>query len=116
MTSYVLLQSCDKDHLHLMHQTAHSPGVLMHDVVAAGLGHAVEGGGSTHGVGAHVLEVQPLALVQLWQESVLLDAVNAVQVGPQMLLVKRGSPTYSCNTTTHTSHYCMAITDDYLCG
>lgn len=53
----------------------------MHVVVTSRLGHAVEVGGGTHGIGAHVFEDDPVAGVQLGQRVVLFDTVQAVAGG-----------------------------------
>lgn len=54
------------------------PGVARHDVVDVRSLEAVEGGRGGHRVGAHVLEDQPVAQLQLGQVTLLHDAVEAV--------------------------------------
>ena len=56
----------------------HLPAPLANRVVAVRLGHAVERGSCTHGIGAHVAEDDPVSDVQLWQQTSLHDAVQAV--------------------------------------
>lgn len=56
----------------------HVPGVAGHDVVEVRSLEAVEGGRGGHRVGAHVLEDQPVAHLQLGQVALLHDAVEAV--------------------------------------
>lgn len=58
--------------------SSHSPGRAGHDVVDVGPLEAVEGGGGGHRVGAHVLEDQPVAHLQVGQAALLHDAVQAV--------------------------------------
>ena len=54
----------------------------MNGVVALRLGHAVEPGRRTHGVGTHVSEDEPVSSVQLRQQALLLDAVESVTGRP----------------------------------
>lgn len=55
-----------------------SPGSAGHDVVDVWFLEAVEGGGGSHGVGAHVVKDQPVAHLQVRQVTLLHDAVKAV--------------------------------------
>ena len=54
------------------------PEGLLHDVEAPGLWHAIKAGGSTHGVGSHILEDQPVASLQSGQEAFLDDAIQTI--------------------------------------
>lgn len=57
------------------------PKAFSGNVVAAWLWHAIEIGGCTHGVGTHILEDNPVSRVLFWQQTFLLDAVQAVTRG-----------------------------------
>lgn len=56
----------------------YSPGGAGHDVMDVWSLEAVEGGGSGHGVGTHVLENQPVAHLHIWQAALLHDTIQAV--------------------------------------
>lgn len=48
------------------------------EVVNSRSGYAVEAGASSQGVGSHVLEVEPISIIQLWHLVVFDDAVQTV--------------------------------------
>lgn len=59
-----------------------SPGRAGHDVVKVRPLEAVECGGGGHGVGAHVLKQQPVAHLQVGQETLLSDTVQPIARRP----------------------------------
>ena len=61
--------------------TLHSQVILLHHVVAAWFGHAIEVGGRSHGVGPHVLKLQPISLLQLREGPLLLYTVKTITRG-----------------------------------
>lgn len=56
----------------------YSPGGAGHDEMEVRSLETIEGGGGGHGVGAHVLEHQPVAHLQVGQAALLHDAVQPV--------------------------------------